>query len=299
MVLSQIPAGIDDIFRVLTRACHLGSHLANSPIAILSHFRIMKQTLRNFTCFLLLVGFSPALNATESAQNEGSASYAGPESDKAPSTESRNLFNGKDLEGWDGDPSMWKVVDGVIRGETTASNPAKGNTFLILQGGTLKDFELQLSFRCTADNNSGVQYRSKHIVDKSAKNKWVLRGYQHELRNESKFPNVSGFIYDEGGKRGRICLVGEKAVWVDGAKKVESTLIDQAAYEKLFKVNEWNDVKIVANGNTIQHYMNGSLVLEFTDSPDNALVEGVIGLQLHAGKPMWAEFKNITLREIK
>lgn len=212
--------------------------------------------------------------------------------------EYRSLFNGRDLNGWDGDPTMWKVVDGVIRGETTASNPANGNTFLILKRKNFKDFELKLSFRCTAENNSGIQYRSKHITDGSVKNKWVVRGYQHELRNESKLPNVSGFIYDEGGKRGRICLVGEKAAWVGGAKKVESGLIDQAGYDKLFKVDEWNEVTIVARGNKIQHFMNGTLVLEFDDDPAIALTEGVLALQLHAGKPMWAEFKDITVKEL-
>ena len=87
------------------------------------------------------------------------------------------------------------------------------------------------AFRCNASNNSGIQYRSKHITDDNVKNKWVVRGYQHELGNENKFPNTSGFIYDEGGKRGRICLVGEKANWTDGKKAVESTFLDEAGFQ--------------------------------------------------------------------
>lgn len=212
----------------------------------------------------------------------------------------RQLFNGKDLTGWNGDPAYWSVKDGIIHGETTAENPAKGNTFLIWTEGKPKDFELKFEFRCTADNNSGVQYRSKHITDNSAKNKWVVRGYQHELRNEVKFPNVSGFIYDEGGKRGRICLTGEKASWEKDGKKVQETLIDAAAYEKLFKLNDWNEVTIRAKGNNVQHFMNGKLVLDFTDNdPALALSEGVIALQLHAGKPMWTEFRNIRLKDLQ
>lgn len=212
----------------------------------------------------------------------------------------RSLFNGKDLSGWNGDPAYWSVKDGIIHGETTAENPAKGNTFLIWTDGTAKDFELKLEFRCTADNNSGIQYRSKHITDSSAKNKWVVRGYQHELRNEVKFPNVSGFIYDEGGKRGRICLAGEKASWEKDGKKVQENLIDAAAFEKLFKLNDWNEVTIRAKGNKIQHFMNGKLVLDFTDNdPALALSEGVVALQLHAGKPMWTEFRNIRIKDLK
>lgn len=211
----------------------------------------------------------------------------------------QRLFNGNDLTGWDGDPSMWSVRDGVIRGETTASNPAKGNTFLIWKGGDLKNFELFVKFRSTAANNSGIQYRSKHITDRSVKNKWVVRGYQHEIRNELEFPNVSGFIYDEGGKRGRLCLVGEKATWETDGKKVTDQLIDGAEYKKLFRLDDWNETVIVAKGNRIQHFLNGRLVLDFLDNePKLALPQGIIALQLHAGNPMWAEFKDLELKKL-
>jgi hypothetical protein len=217
--------------------------------------------------------------------------------------ESKNLksiFNGKDLTGWDGDTNLWSVKDGVIRGETTSEKKAKGNTFLIWKAGKTTDFELRLSFRCNATNNSGIQYRSKRDANKKT---WRVRGYQHEIRNQNKLPNVSGFIYDEGGLaggRGRTCHVGEKAICgADGKKKVTSTLITAPEYEKLFKLNKWNDVIIIAKGNHIQHYMNGRLVMDFTDNHPKALKDGVLALQLHAGRPMWVEFKNIRIDEAK
>ncbi len=220
-----------------------------------------------------------------------------------PESDMQVIFNGKDLDGWDGDPKLWSVRDGVIHGETTAEIPAAGNTFLIWKKGTTKDFDLRLSFRCNATNNSGIQYRSKHIAEGQVKNAWVVRGYQHELRNENTFPNTSSFIYDEGGsgKRGRICLVGEKASWETGGKKVESSsLIDQEGFKKLMKLDDWNDVVIIGKGTNIKHYLNNQLVLDFTDNePTLALKEGVMALQLHAGKPMWAEFKNIRIKAIK
>ena len=224
----------------------------------------------------------------------------------AESKDMESIFNGKDLSGWDGDSRLWSVKDGVIHGETTDEVKANGNTFLIWKAGRLKDFELRLSFRCSATNNSGIQYRSKHITDGKVRNEWVVRGYQHEIRNENTLPNVSGFIYDEGGLtggRGRTCLVGEKAVWVEddkkGKKKVTDTLITAEEYSKLFKVDEWNDVIIIAKGRHIQHYMNGRLVLDFQDAEKNALLEGILALQLHAGKPMWTEFKNIRVKHLK
>jgi hypothetical protein len=210
-----------------------------------------------------------------------------------------SLFNGKDLSGWTGDTRLWSVKDGAIHGETTQQNPAKGNTFLVCEQGAFDDFELRLSFRLNATNNSGIQYRSKHIEGGS--NPWVVRGYQHEIRNEVDFPNVSGFIYSEGGLAGsgRLCLCGEKAVReADGAKEVTGTLITNEEFKKLFNLDGWNDVVIIAMGNHIQHFMNGRLILDYTDKSPQALKDGIIALQLHAGAPMWVEYKNIRIKKL-
>jgi hypothetical protein len=229
------------------------------------------------------------------------AAFAADDAVKAPPEPAgmRSIFNGKDLSGWDGDPRLWSVKDGAIHGETTREKRANGNTFLIWEGGKTKDFDLRLSFRCNATNNSGIQYRSKHITDGKVRNKWVVRGYQHEIRNQTKLPSVAGFIYGEGIGRGRMCLVGEKAIWGKDGKKITGTLIDQAGYKKLFKLNDWNDVVIIARGNHIQHYLNNRLIVDFTDNSDQALREGILALQLHAGAPMWAEFKNIRIKDLK
>ena len=37
------------------------------------------------------------------------------------------IFDGKTLEGWDGNPDFWRVEDGAIVGQTTAAKPTKGN----------------------------------------------------------------------------------------------------------------------------------------------------------------------------
>ena len=209
----------------------------------------------------------------------------------------QTIFNGKDLDGWNGDPRLWSVRDGVIHGETTPENAAKGNTFLIWEGGNTGDFEVRLSFRCNATNNSGIQYRSKHITDKSARNEWVVRGYQHEVRNENKFPNISGFIYDEGGKRGRVAFVGEKTIWT-GKKEILGSFLGEEEFQELFRLDDWNDVVIIAKGHNIKHFLNGRLIMDFTDSPERALTDGVLALQLHGGKPMWAEFKDIRFKNL-
>jgi hypothetical protein len=127
-----------------------------------------------------------------------------------------------------------------------------------------------------------------------------VRGYQHEIRNENRLPNVAGFIYDEGGKRGRICLVGERATWTEGQKQVAGSLMDAHDFQALFKLDDWNEVVIVAKGNHLRHYLNNRLILDFQDlDPQLALHSGILALQLHAGKPMWAEFKDIRIVELE
>jgi hypothetical protein len=127
-----------------------------------------------------------------------------------------------------------------------------------------------------------------------------VTGYQHELRNEVGMPNVAGFIYDEAGKAGRLNNTGEQAVRsATGHKTVEALLIDQAGFKQLFQLDDWNDVVIIAEGNHIRHFLNGRQVLDFVDhDPATFRSAGVIALQLHAGAPMWAEFKDIRLKEL-
>lgn len=213
----------------------------------------------------------------------------------------RAIFNGQDLTDWDGDPRLWSVRGGVLRGETTALRPAQGNTFLIWRGGRSKDFELRLSFRTSASGNSGIQYRSKRITEGKPKNRWAVRGYQYEIRNDLTLPMATGFLYDEGGKRGRLCLVGEQAVWAPAGKRViDDQLIDQVGYENVFKLDNWNDAAIVARGSHIQHSLNGRLIADFTDNDRQlASSEGILALQLHAGEPMWVEFKNIRIANLE
>src|SRR5215831_11693420 len=130
----------------------------------------------------------------------------------------QSLFNGKDLSGWDGNPKLWSVKDGAITGQTTAENPAMGNTFLIWTNGTVADFELRCSFRLVPGDskgfaNSGIQYRSK-VVDPP---NWVVGGYQADMEAG---PDYSGILYEELF-RGIMAQRGEKVVWdKDCTKKV-------------------------------------------------------------------------------
>ena len=55
---------------------------------------------------------------------------------------------------------------------------------------------------------------------------------------------------------------------------------------------------IIAKGNHIQHYMNNRLILDFQDGHKKALLDGILAFQLHAGNPMWVDFKNVRIRDL-
>jgi hypothetical protein len=101
----------------------------------------------------------------------------------------RQIFDGRSLTGWDGDPSLWRAEGGAIVGETTAAAPLKQNSFLIWRGGEPADFELKLEFRINA-TNSGVQYRSAQVPPSGDIGKWVLRGYQADIDFEYEYSGM-------------------------------------------------------------------------------------------------------------
>ncbi|MBA2113651.1 family 16 glycoside hydrolase [Bremerella alba] len=198
------------------------------------------------------------------------------------------LFNGKDLSGWKGLDKFWSVQDGTIIGETTSENPTSGNTFLIWQGPQLGDFEFRGKVRFQG-NNSGVQYRSE-IVDAD---NYVLKGYQADLHPRQEY---FGMLYGEKTGRGIIATRGQQVVISeDGKKKVTSQVGDS----ELLTDDDWNDVHIVAVGNRLIHQINGITTVDVTDKSKQAMLQGALGLQLHAGPPMKVEFRNLLLRQLK
>jgi hypothetical protein len=217
-----------------------------------------------------------------------------------------SLFNGKDLEGWKGDSRLWTVKDGVIHGETTKEKPAHGNTFLVWQGGKPRNYIFKLKFRVGNSNNSGVQFRSKVVGKEGSKNPWVVSGYQAEVEEK---PGKVGFLYHEKG-RGWLVNVGDIMVIEPGEKKPEKKVVGkvgnvkkmiEAGYYKSNKDPEaWNEYTITCRGNHVMINLNGFQTMELIDNDkEGRCMEGVLALQLHGGAPMWVEFKDIRLKELK
>jgi uncharacterized protein (TIGR03067 family) len=207
----------------------------------------------------------------------------------------KSIFNGKDLKGWDGDPALWSVKDKCIVGQTTAEHPIKHNTFLIWTNGEVGDFELRCKFRITAQNdkgfaNSGIQYRSK-VLDPAG---WVVGGYQADMEAGSTY---TGILYEEKMKRGIMAGRGERVLWDSNCvKRVTGTMGTSEKIQGVIKKNDWNDYLIRAEGNHLQHFINGRQTVDVTDDCEaQRATNGVLALQLHQGQPMKVEFRDLEL----
>ena len=203
------------------------------------------------------------------------------------------LFNGKDLTGWTGNPELWSVQDGLLTGQTKGPDHLKHNQFLIWTGpdgkATVKNFELKVVFRLEGNNNSGVQYRSKLMPEVG---EFVVGGYQADIHGDAA---LTAMVYEERG-RGIISKRGEKVVLSkDGKKKV--TPID-GKFDQV-DLAQWNELVIVARGAHLTHTLNGQLVSDLTDQQEDARkLEGILALQAHRGPAMKVQFKSIQLKTL-
>jgi hypothetical protein len=208
----------------------------------------------------------------------------------------KEIFNGKDLTGWKGNPKLWSVEDGAITGKTTAEDPLKFNTFLIWDQGEVSDFELELDYKLVpgdAQNpggNSGIQYRSKVIKEDD----FVVGGYQADIDLTLKF---SGINYEEKG-RGILAQRGQRVTIDKAGEKKAEDFGDAKELGNSIKGEQWNHYRIVAEGNTLSHYINDQLMSEVIDSQkDKAAESGVLAFQIHQGPPMVIQFKNVRLKQ--
>ena len=203
-----------------------------------------------------------------------------------------SLFDGKTLNGWDGDPIYWSVKDGAIVGEVTPETLLKRNSFLIWRGGTVGDFELVVEYRVSTKGNSGINYRSVETPDL----KWSLTGYQSDIEGGDRW---TGQNYEE---RGRTFLAyrGQGVVLKPDAKpEIVTEIGDAVELQKAVKKEDWNTCRIVAKGNVMEHFVNGVLMSEVEDlDPEKRVLEGLLGVQVHVGPPMKIEYRKIALKRL-
>jgi len=191
------------------------------------------------------------------------------------------LFDGKSTAGWRNYKKQtvgpgWTVVDGVL----TRSGDDAGD---IMTVDKYRNFELALDWRISEGGNSGILYRAtedNEYIWQSAPEMQILDNERHS----------------------------------DGKLELTSAGSDFALYpaphSATHPAGQWNSVRLVVNGNHVEHWMNGQKVVEYElGSPDWAArvaaskfktmpnygkaSEGYIGLQDHGDK---VEFRNIRVR---
>jgi len=206
------------------------------------------------------------------------------------------IFDGKSLEGWEGDPRYWRVESDSLVGEVTPQTLLKSNTFIVWRGGSPSDFELKAEYRITAHGNSGINYRSVMVPDKvTPANRFAMRGYQADIDGQNLY---TGQNYEE---KGRLFLaVRGQVTRVTGGRPpaILASVGDSRELDSRIS-SDWNSYHLIIRGNELIHMLNGQLMcVVIDDDAANRTSSGLIGVQVHVGPPMKVEYRNFRLKTL-
>ena len=180
-----------------------------------------------------------------------------------------DLFNGKDLKGWELFGSMRVSVD--EEGNLVTEN---GEDLRYGYLGTREyydDFDLTVEFKQVTNGNSGLFFHS--FVEGGYKNN-IVNGWQCEVAPQGY---DTGGIYESYGRGWLVQIPDEK--------------------ESILKEGEWNTLRLRVEGNKVQTWLNGEPMIEIEDELIGN-TPGRIMLQIHDGnniKVLWKNFKLTTL----
>jgi hypothetical protein len=229
------------------------------------------------------------------------------------------IFDGRTLTGWDGNPEVWRVDDGAFVAESTASRRV-GTTYLIWRGGEPSDFELKLDIKADSDIHSGVFYRGR-VGPSPARTPGPGRSTTSPATPRPQLPppaiptdpkwNVTGYAIDfdygldndgnvqdttrsetQVGWRGHI-------VRLEAGKRPVSigSVGDRDAMKAFVTQGDWNQLHVIAHGNTLTHIVNGHVMaILIDDDPGTRKASGVIALQIEQFGTGRIWFRNIWLK---
>ena len=201
------------------------------------------------------------------------------------------LFDGQTTGGWQifkaRKNNTWEVQDGTLHAIAIKEgvNGVGDERSDIMTTREFENFELAFNWKISKEGNSGLMFR---------------------VTEEFEQPYFTGPEYqivDDKGYPGKLTDTQHTAGDYD---------MHTAANAAPNPVGEWNSAKIVANGNHIEHWLNGTKVLEYELASSDwkkrkdgskwkdakgygAAKKGHIDLQDH-GSEVW--FKNVLIREL-
>jgi hypothetical protein len=188
-------------------------------------------------------------------------------------TKQVTLFNGRNLNKWEGDKKLWHVdAEGVVTaGELTVRQ--EQNDFLSTKRN-YKNYTLHLDFKLEGGIgfiNAGIQIHSQRSI-KPPFNEMI--GYQVDMGN-----GYWASIYDESRRDRTIASA------------------DQEGVKTILHENDWNHYEIRCIGRRIVVLLNGVQTVDYTELENEFPAEGKIALQIHGNGNAKVSFKNIFLQK--
>jgi len=221
----------------------------------------------------------------------------------------RPLFDGRSLQGWDGNPKFWRVEDGCIVGESTVQNPS-GNSYIAYRNVEAKDFTLKFEIKVEGAGGSGIQYRSKTGIPWLAgispnvtanvgpvNLNWMMTGPQADFWPNSAY--WTGQVYSENTPMRIMAWRGQVVEAAGlGTKRLMGNIGDRDALAKLVRMNDWNQYTVIARGGVLIHILNGQLmaVLVDDDPQSSNNWSGQFGIEIEATTKI--SVRNIWLKKL-
>lgn len=220
----------------------------------------------------------------------------------------QSMFDGISLKGWDGPTDVWRVVDGMIVAESTEQNPT-GSTYMIWQGGEPKNFELKAEMKLEGSgSNSGIQFRATKLgaIPASKYSQWDLRGYQADF--DFLNANTGALIECCAGPRRGVPPRPDRAfrgqmvrtALGPGLKpSLLATFADPEELAKYVKAGDWNQLHLIARGNTMMFSINGHLMsVLLDDNASMAVDHGFLALQLEGRGNIKVYFRDLWIMNL-
>ena len=180
-----------------------------------------------------------------------------------------SLFDGKSLNGWDGNHRYFRIEEGAIVGGMLYESIPR-NEFLSSEK-EYEHFELRLKFQLIGENtNAGIQIRSRRVP-----NSHEMIGYQADLGRQ-----LWGSLYDESRRRRMLAQS------------------DVQMLEPALNKTGWNEYVIRCVGKRITLWINGRQTVDYIEPDASISQKGLLALQIHSGPPGEVWYKDIEIIEL-
>lgn len=198
-----------------------------------------------------------------------------------------NLIPRRGLRGWSGDPKIWSVKKGVLTAQTDGT--LKTHRFLTWKGSTIRNFDLRVTIKMSAQANSGIHYRSQSRPDVALD---YVAGYQCDV--VADVDDYNGMLYELDGRK----ILGRAGERVIVDEKGQSWIIGNLPPMK-FAAEQWHTYRVLVRGNHHQHWIDDHPVSDVIDfDPSHRALEGVLALQIHTGPAMRVQFKDFKIKHL-